>query len=400
MAARSGIREKYGLRPIINVSGTMTALGASIVVPEAVAAIAAMLPEFVEIGDLQKKASRVIARLCDTEAGFVTASASAGITIAVAGAMTGDDLAAVERLPDTTGLKCEVPIQIGHMVGYGAPVEQAIRIAGAKPVPVGQATHVARYQLEGAINERTAAVLYVVSHHTVQFGQLSLEEVAEVAHARGVPVIVDAASEYDLQGFLRRGGDIAIWSAHKFLGGATAGIVAGPKALVRACFLQNMGVGRGMKVGKEGMIGVIAALEAWEKRDHAGVRALETSYLRHWQDRLADRQGVTVGILPDPTHNPLDRMLVTVDPAEARITAWDLADALARGSPPVIVRDHEVELGHFFLDPCNLHPGEAEVVADRIVEELEVARRSNETIATNVADRARRRYAGLMRWPD
>jgi seryl-tRNA(Sec) selenium transferase len=93
-------------------------------------------------------------------------------------------------------------------------------------------------------------------------------------------------------------------------------------------------------------------------------------------------------------------MLVTVDPGEARITAWDLADALARGAPPVIVRDHEVELGHFFLDPCNLHPGEAEIVADRIIEELEVARRSNETIATPVADRARRRYASLMRWPD
>jgi L-seryl-tRNA(Ser) seleniumtransferase len=148
------------------------------------------------------------------------------------------------------------------------------------------------------------------------------------------------------------------------------------------------------------MIGTIAALEAWEKRDHAAVRARETSYLQHWQDRLSGRRGVKVEILPDPTHNPLDRMLVTVDPAEARITAWDLADALARGNPPVIVRDHEVELGHFFLDPCNLHPGEAEIVADRIIEELEVARRSNETIETPVADRARRRYAALQRWPD
>src|SRR3546814_14003799 len=89
---RSGVRERYGLRPIINVSGTMTALGASIVVPEAVKAIAEMLPEFVEIDDLQRKASRVIARLCGTEAGFVTASASAGITVAIAGAMTGEDL--------------------------------------------------------------------------------------------------------------------------------------------------------------------------------------------------------------------------------------------------------------------------------------------------------------------
>src|SRR5689334_5826358 len=89
--ARSGIRERYGLRPIINVSGTMTHLGASIVVPEAVAAVAAVLPEFVEINDLQRKASVAIARLTGGEAGFVTASAGAGITLAVAGAITGDD---------------------------------------------------------------------------------------------------------------------------------------------------------------------------------------------------------------------------------------------------------------------------------------------------------------------
>ena len=103
--ARSGIREQYGLRPIINVCGTMTALGASIVVPEAVSAVAALLPEFVEIDDLQRKASAAIARLCQAEAGFVTASCSAAITLGVAAAMTGADLAAIERLPDVSGLK-------------------------------------------------------------------------------------------------------------------------------------------------------------------------------------------------------------------------------------------------------------------------------------------------------
>src|SRR5579864_9246326 len=148
------IRARLGLRPVINVSGTMTALGASIVVPEAVEAVRAILSEFVEIDDLQRKASAAIARLCQAEAGFVTASCSAGITLAVAGAMTGADLAAVERLPDTTGLKNEVVILRGHMVSYGAPVDQAIRLTGAKVVPVGQATFARRYQLEGALTER------------------------------------------------------------------------------------------------------------------------------------------------------------------------------------------------------------------------------------------------------
>ncbi len=169
--------------------------------------------------------------------------------------MTGSDLAAIERLPDTTSLKNEVLIQAGHMVSYGAPVEQGIRLAGARVVPVGQATSARKYQLRGAIKERTAAALYVVSHHTVQYGLIPLDEFVEVCHARGVPVMVDAASEYDLKGFLAAGADVALYSSHKFLGGPTGGIVAGRTELVRAAYLQNSGIGRGMKIGKEGMVG-------------------------------------------------------------------------------------------------------------------------------------------------
>jgi L-seryl-tRNA(Ser) seleniumtransferase len=394
------IRDALGLRPVINVSGTMTALGASIVVPEAIAAMAAVLPHFVEVDELQKQASKVIARLCGAEAGFVTASCSAGITLAVAGAMTGDDLLAVERLPDAAGLKDEVLIMTGHMVSYGAPVEQAIRLAGAKVVPVGQATSARAYQLEGAIGERTAAAVYVVSHHTVQYGQIPLDEFAAICRARGIPVIVDAASEYDLKGFLAAGADIALYSSHKFLGGPTGGIVAGRKDLVRAAYIQNGGIGRGMKVGKESVVGTIAALEAWERRDHAGIRERESAALALWRDRLAGRPGVRAEVVPDPTDNPLDRLMVSVEPQEAHITAWDLADTLARGKPPVIVRDHEVEHGFFYLDPCNLHPGQEKLVADRLAEELDAARRSNEVIATPLQDRRNRRRAYLKRWPD
>jgi L-seryl-tRNA(Ser) seleniumtransferase len=279
-------------------------------------------------------------------------------------------------------------------------VEQAVRLTGARVVPVGQSTDVRPYQLAGAIGPRTAAVLYVVSHHAVQYGQLTLEEVVEIAHARGVKVIVDAASEYDLRGFLAQGADVAVYSAHKFLGGPTAGIVAGRRDLVRAAFLQNIGIGRGMKVGKEGMAGTIAALEAWEKRDHAAVRAREMGYLQLWRDRLSRWSGVNPEIVPDPTNNPLDRLQVNIDPAAARITAWDLADALGRGAPPVIVRDHEVEHGYFFLDPCNLHPGEERIVADRLDAELEKARSANAAIATSLAERRKRRIEALLRWPD
>lgn len=394
------MRPSIGLRPVINVSGTMTSLGASIVVPEAISAMASILPHFVEINDLQRKASAVIARLTGGEAGFVTASCSAGISLAVAGAMTGDNLLAIEKLPDGTPEKNEVLVQMGHVVSYGAPVDQAIRLAGGKVVLIGQATSTHRFHMEKAITEKTAAAVYVVSHHVVDYGLLNLKEFVEIAHARGVPVIVDAASEYDLRLFLEQGADIALYSGHKFLGGPTSGIVAGRKELVRHAFLQNMGIGRGMKVGKESIFGVMAALEAWEKRDHAGIRARETGYLELWKKTLDGRPGVTALIEPDPTNNPLDRLRLIIDPEQAHITAWDLADALAKGSPPIIVRDHEVEHRYFYLDPCNLHPGQETIVAERLSQELDKARASNEIIATPFENRSKHRFDGVLRWPD
>ncbi|MBY3029680.1 aminotransferase class V-fold PLP-dependent enzyme [Rhizobium leguminosarum] len=394
------IRPSLGLRPVINVSGTMTSLGASIVVPEAISAMASILPHFVEINDLQRKASGVIGRLTGGEAGFVTASCSAGISLAVAGAITGNNLLAIERLPDVVPEKNEVLVQMGHVVSYGAPVDQAIRLAGGKVVLVGQATSTHRFHMENAITDKTAAAVYVVSHHVVDYGLLNLKEFVEIAHAKGVPVIVDAASEYDLRIFLEQGADIALYSGHKFLGGPTSGIVAGRKELVRHAFLQNMGIGRGMKVGKESIFGVMAALEAWENRDHAGIRERETGYLNLWKRTLDGRPGLTALIEPDPTHNPLERLRLIIDPEQAHITAWDLADALAKGSPPIIVRDHEVEHRYFYLDPCNLHPGEETVVAERLAQELDKARASNEIIATPIENRSRHRFDGALRWPD
>jgi uncharacterized pyridoxal phosphate-dependent enzyme len=376
------------------VSGTMTALGASIMVPEAIEAMAAIAPEFVEIDHLQRTASRVIARLTGGEAGFVTASCASGIAVSVAGAMTRDNLLAVERLPDASGLKNEVLIQVGHMVSYGAPVEQSIRLAGGTVVPVGTVSSACGYQLERAINEQTAAALYVVSHHTVQYGMIRLDEFCAICRDRGVPVIVDAASEYDLTGFLARGADIVLYSGHKFLGGPTSGIVAGRKDLVRAAYLQNRGIGRGMKVGKESVAGLMAALEAWERRDHVGIRAAEGAALDLWRDALAPIRGVSASIEPDPTANPLDRLKVAVLP-ESGFTAAGLAAALAAGDPPVIVRDHETELGHFFLDPCNLHPGEAEIVAGRLVATLK-----GSNAARFEEAQQRRSIERLLHWPD
>jgi L-seryl-tRNA(Ser) seleniumtransferase len=195
---------------------------------------------------------------------------------------------------------------------------------------------------------------------------------AEIARAKNVPVIVDAAAEYDLRKFLREGADLVLYSAHKFLRAPTAGIVAGRRDLVRAAYMQNAGIGRGMKVGKEGIVGTLVALEAWEKTDHAARRSREQKLLELWRTALAGRAGLAVALVPDPTHNPVDRLRVTVL-APSHTTAWDLTTALMSGCPAIAVRAEALEHGYFELDPCNLDVEEARTVADRLSAELDAA---------------------------
>jgi L-seryl-tRNA(Ser) seleniumtransferase len=193
-----------------------------------------------------------------------------------------------------------------------------------------------------------------------------------------------------LRRFLHEGADLALYSAHKFLRAPTAGIIAGRRDLVRAAYLQNGGIGRGMKVGKEGIAGTIIALEAWAKADHAAQRRREMSVLEHWLAALGDRDGVAFAMVPDPTGNPVDRLRVTVRPEQARTTAWDLTTALAAGTPSIAVRAEALEHGYFELDPCNLDQDEARVVADRLGAALDAALATGGTVSSYPAWRAAR----------
>ena len=350
--------------PIINVSGTMTGLGASSCRKPVQTAVVDALSRFVKIHEMQTRASSVIASLTGSEAGCLTASASAGITLSIAGCMTGLDPARAVVLPDNPGDRAGVAVQLGHLCNYGAPITSAVMLAGAKVYPVGQATHVMDYQLEAALSAQCAAALYVVSHHVVNYGQIPFARFVSICHEHTVPVVVDAASEYDLTGFIDAGADLVVYSAHKCMGGPTAGIIAGRRDLVRAAYLQNIGIGRGFKIGKESIAGAIAAMEEWMIRDHAAVRAEESQTLELWLTAVDKLPGITAERIPDPTGNPLERLQVNVDAAIAGASAAVFAQILAQQKPALIVRGHEVELGYFQLDPCNLAPGQAEIVAD------------------------------------
>ena len=392
-------REKLGLRRIINAAGNMTSLGASIAKPEVIAAVAEILPHFVEIDDLQRRASQTIARATGAEAGCVTACAAAGVSISVAGAMTGADLAAIEALPDTTGLRNTVVIQHGHLCHYSAPLDQAVRLTGARLKTLGSVNEARPDQLAAAVDGTTAAMLFVVSHQTMQHGQIELRECLRICQAANVPVIVDAAAEMDLRSFMSLGVDVAVFSAHKALGGMTGGVVAGRKQLVRAAYLQNAGIGRGMKVGKEGVAGTIAALEAWDRRDRKAEWAEQQRVLTLWRQALSPCDTARVQLIDDPTGNPIQRLRVEFTGSGDGVAAAEFAARLGEGDPAIIVRDEFLDRNCFELDPCNLHAGEAEIVGESLRREAELVSKSA-TGSRSLTDLRRDTITRRLAWPD
>ena len=357
-----GFHERFGLTPVINACGKMTRLSNARALPEVIRLASESLEHFFLADELQALASRRIAAFSGAEAGCVTACAAAGITLSVAAAMTGTDPALVERLPDTEGMKNEVVIQKGHAVNFGAPITQMIRLAGARPVEAGNVNGTTPAQMAAAIGERTAAVLFVVSHHTAQYGCVPLAETVRIAHARGVPVIVDgAAQSFNLRRIVAAGADLAVCSGHKYLSGTVSGLVCGRRHLVEAVLMQNQGIGRPMKVGKEGIFGLIAALEARERLDVAAFSAEVRERVEKVRAGLAGRPGVTIAVAEDPNGNPFCRARVFVDGAAAGLDARAVVRAAAGHRPAVILRGHHVDEGYFDVDVVELNPEELEI---------------------------------------
>ncbi|MFK8251807.1 aminotransferase class V-fold PLP-dependent enzyme [Ancylobacter terrae] len=355
---------EYGLRRIINLAGIETAHGAAAVPPEIARAVHDILPHYVEMNELQSVASAEIAATTGAEAGFVTNCAAAGITVAVAATMTGLDPARIEQLPDTTGMKNRVVLQKGHEVNFGASVTQMIRLSGAAVVEIGTATSAALFQLRAALTPDVTAALYVVSHHTVQHGLIPLAEFCEVCHAAEVPVIVDAAAEYDWGALLAQGADIVVFSVQKALLGPTAGIVAGRRDLVQAAHHQEAGIGRPMKTGKEGIAGAIAALRR-RRREEIGADA--EPRLTRTEAALAAVPGLSTRRQRDPTGGPFSRLELHVDPSLTGRNAWSLAAELAGGSPKIALRTLHADLGYLLLDMRPVSDAELEEALAAII---------------------------------
>jgi L-seryl-tRNA(Ser) seleniumtransferase len=372
--------ERHKVRLVVNALGTSTIVGANVAPPEVIAAASEALAANCEIDELQRAACRAIALATGAEAGCVTSSASSGIAIATAACMTGPDLAKISRLPDTEGLANEVLLQQAHDVNFGVPISQMVRLAGARVLRLGTANHCDTFHLRGALSPRTAAVLYVVNGAVSYAADLiPLAQCVAIASASSVPVIVDAAAETDVRPFLQAGASIVISSGHKAMGAPTSGLLCGRKELIRACYLQNWGIGRAMKVGKEGIAGLMAAVERWyghgpnsETERYDAVAAL-----------FAAKLEVQPGDAPHRIRIPVTR--------EAR----HIANLLREGDPPIWVNDATGRT--LVLDLRNITLADAAQAAERILSAMKSKESPIEDVPYHDLYWSEAR---LLRWPD
>jgi L-seryl-tRNA(Ser) seleniumtransferase len=264
-------------------------------------------------------------------------------------------------------MRPEVLLQKGHSVNFGAPLEQMIRLAGATVREVGTVNQTNAAQVRAGLNDRTAAAVFVVSHHTSQFGFVQLGEFVALCHAAGVPVIIDAAAQdHQIKRLVASGADLITFSVQKYLSGPTAGIVCGRRDLVEAVHLQNRGIGRTMKIGKEAIFGTIVALEERMAIDLDAWGASQRELAAYLADQLQDLTGVAVSLERDKVGQPVTRVRLAVDPDSAGIDAYGICQALAAGEPSIKPRAHHTDEGWFLLEPNHVSRDELDFVARRL----------------------------------
>ncbi|ECR6622171.1 D-glucosaminate-6-phosphate ammonia lyase [Salmonella enterica subsp. enterica serovar Enteritidis] len=338
------IYQQLGLKKVINACGKMTILGVSSVAPEVMQATARAASAFVEIDALVEKTGELVSRYTGAEDSYITSCASAGIAIAVAAAITHGERARVALMPDSSGMANEVVMLRGHNVDYGAPVTSAI-------------------------NEKTAALLYVKSHHCVQKGMLSIDDFVQVAQANHLPLIVDAAAEEDLRGWVASGADMVIYSGAKAFNAPTSGFITGKKTWIAACKAQHQGIARAMKIGKENMVGLVYALENY----HQGQTTVTAAQLQPVAEAISAIHGLYADIEQDEAGRAIWRIRVRVNASELGLNAQDVEAQLRGGEIAIYARKYQLHQGVFSLDPRTVAEGEMALIVARLREIAEHA---------------------------
>jgi L-seryl-tRNA(Ser) seleniumtransferase len=345
--------------------------------PETIEAMREAAQALVNIDELNEAAGGAIARMLGAEAALVTAGAAAGLVLQAAACIAGDDPAKIARLPDTTGMKNELIIQRAHRFVY----DQTFRLVGGVLVEIGLGRRTLPYELESAITEKTAAVVYLYAPFTSHPGLLPFETICQIAHKHDVPVIVDAASmlppRENLYKHLRQGADLVNFSGGKGIRGPqSTGILVGRRDLIRAAALNNspnQGVGRPSKTSKEEIVGLVTALELFLAEDEEA----EMNRYREVCARIVDVVHDVPGIRAVVEHDPLNRIVphavIYFEPSWDGPSGDTIREALAAGTPHIYVQQGIQQGGYFdeiAVDPINLQPGDEEILAMRLREEL------------------------------
>ena len=358
--------KELGLRTYINAAGTYTALTASFLHPEVVKAYNYAALQYVKLDELQDKVGERLAELLKCESAMVTAGAASAITLGTAGVLTGGDPAKAEMIPlDMTGMKTEVISQKTHRVGY----DHAIRNCGVKIIEVET-----RKEMEAAISEKTAMLWFL--NYSNPDGKIKYDEFIEIAKKYKIPTMIDCAADVppveNLWKYTQMGFDLVCFSGGKGLRGPqSAGLLLGRKDLIAAARKNappnGNTVGRGMKVNKEEILGMLVAIEVYLKRDHQADWKLWESQIKMIHDSVSSVPGVTTEIHVPEIANHVPSIRIRWDQKKVKITPGEVREALQRGHPSI-----ETVGGSESVDMTTwmMIPGEERIVARRIKEIL------------------------------
>ncbi len=340
--ATGNVYEELGVTTVINGQGTMTYLGGSLPRPEVEAVMALAAQHFVSIVELEQAAGKRIAEPLKLPADYdviVTCGAAAGMQSGLAGILTGNNPKFIEQLPDLTGMKSEVIIQKSHRNGF----DHQLRATGVKLVEVES-----REDVKRAINSKTAMMHF--SNFANAAGQIKVDEWVKLAHENQIPAFNDAAADTPpvshLWDYVNMGYDLIAFSGGKAIRGPQcAGLLIGKKELIANALLNNSPhedtLGRGMKVGKEEIVGMVKALE------FTRVPGVATSFN-----------------VPDVA-NHVPHMRIFWDPRKISLSPRDAASALRNGKPSIVLGSSEGGLG---MNSFMLKPGEEKIIAAQLVQ--------------------------------
>jgi uncharacterized pyridoxal phosphate-dependent enzyme len=326
--------DKLGVAKIINAAGTYTALTASIMPPSVQAAVARAAMHPVRLGELQKAAGEYIARRLQCEAALVTAGAASALTLGTAACMTAANKTAIHDIPnELTGLKNEVIVQKAHRYDY----DHAIRNCGGRFVTVETME-----EYQAAFTDRTAMTHFF---NAAEGGRIGREDWIRVAHQHKVPCFNDAAADVppisNLWNYTRMGFDLVTFSGGKGIRGPqNAGLLLGRKDLIAAAALNNSPisdtVGRGMKVAKEQIVGMVAAIDWFLTQTDAGMEAEFRQRADRIAGQLKDIPSLECSIVfPDVAANVVPHLMIRYDPHRVKISPAAVAAELRQGNPSI-----------------------------------------------------------------